>query len=216
MFCILEEKTRKSILSKMTAIVFLLAIAYFDSSIASLKQLPWGIGTGSFGAACMLCGYWVRKYRVLEKYGNSLIPTAVIGLIMAGSAECLGSTGGAMISSYYGPRGVWNVGFTFAGGLGGAWFVICLMKGLYESPAKRLKRALSLVGKASMQIYEYQMLLLFVFGYLFLMVSGIEPQLDVWLLGFVPLTPATIVFLVAESIAIIVLTTHISHIRDSI
>ena len=112
-----------------------------------------------------------------------------------------------MISSYYGPRGVWSVYLSFAGGLGGAWFVVCLMKGLYESPAKRLKRALFLAGKASMQIYEYQMLLLFVFAYLFLMISGIEPQLDVWLLGFVPLTPATIVFLVAESIAIVVLTT---------
>ena len=109
-----------------------------------------------------------------------------------------------MISSYYGPRGVWSVCLTFAGGLGGAWFVVFLMKGLYESPAKRLKRALSLAGKASMQIYEYQMLLLFVFGYLFLMISGTTPQLDVWLmisgttpqldvwlLGFVPLTPAT-------------------------
>ena len=82
------------------------------------------------------------------------------------------------------------------------------MKGLYESPVKRLKRGLALVGKASMQIYEYQMLLLFVFGYLFLMVSGTTPQLDVWLLGFVPLTPATTVFLVAESMAIIVLITH--------
>lgn len=112
-----------------------------------------------------------------------------------------------MISSYYGPRGVWSVCLTFAGGLGGAWFVVCLMKGLYESPAKRLKRALSLAGKASMQIYEYQMLLLFVFAYLFLLISGTTPQLDVWLLGFVPLTPATIVFLVAESIAIVVLTT---------
>lgn len=85
----------------MTAIIFLLAIAYFDSSIASLKQLPWGIGTGSFGAACMLCGYWVRKDRVLEKHGNGLIPTAVIGLIMAVSAEYMGSTGGAMISSVF-------------------------------------------------------------------------------------------------------------------
>ena len=204
MFCILEEKTRKSILSKMIAIVFLLAIAYFDSSIALIKQLPWGIGTGAFGAACMLCGYWVRKNRVLEKDVKILIPSVVIGLLLAVLAEYLGSTGGAMISSYYGPRGVWSVCLTFAGGLGGAWFVICLMKGLYESPIKRLKRGLALVGKASMQIYEYQMLLLFVFGYLFLMVSGTTPQPDVWLLGFVPLTPATIVFLVAESLAIVV------------
>ena len=71
-----------------------------------------------------------------------------------------------------------------------------------------------------MQIYEYQMLLLFVFGYLFLMISGTTPQLDVWLLGFVPLTPATIVFLVAESIAIVVLTTllaqHSSHNRSQV
>lgn len=126
---------------------------------------------------------------------------------MAVLAEYLGSTGGALISSYYGPRGVLSVCLTFAGGLGGAWFVICLMKGLYDSPASRLKRGLSLVGKASMQIYEYQMLLLFVFGYLFLSISGIAPQLDVWLLGFVPLTPATIVFLVVESLAIVVLTT---------
>lgn len=35
------------------------------------------------------------------------------------------------------------------------------------------------------------------------------PQLDVWLLGFVPLTPATIVFLVAESLAIVVLITWV-------
>ena len=71
-----------------------------------------------------------------------------------------------------------------------------------------------------MQIYEYQMLLLFVFGYLFLMISGTTPQLDVWLLGFVPLTPATIAFLVAESIAIVVLTTllaqHSSHNRSQV
>ena len=87
--------------------------------------------------------------------------------------------------------------------------MICLMKGIYESPAKRLKRALSLAGKASMRIYEYQMLLLFVFGYLFLMVSGTTPQPDVWLLGFVPLTPATIVFLAAESLAIVVLITWV-------
>lgn len=58
LFCILEEKTRKSVLSKMTAIVFLLVIAYFDSSITLIKQLPWGIGTGAFGAAagCMAPG----------------------------------------------------------------------------------------------------------------------------------------------------------------
>jgi membrane protein implicated in regulation of membrane protease activity len=49
--------------------------------------------------------------------------------------------------------------------------------------------------------------LLFVFGYLFLLISGIAPQLDVWLLGFVPLTPATIVFLVVESLDIVVLIT---------
>lgn len=205
MFCILEEKTRKSILSKMIAIGFLLAIAYFDSSNALFKQLPWGIGTGAFGAACMLCGYWVRENRFLEKSGKSLIPSVVIGLIMAVLAEYLGSTGGAMISSYYGPRGLLSVCLTFAGGLGGAWFVICLMKGLYDSKAQKLKSVLSLVGKASMQIYEYQMLLLFVFGYLFLLISGTTPQLDVWLLGFVPLTPATIVFLVVESLAIVVL-----------
>ena len=42
---------------------------------------------------------------------------------------------------------------------------------------------------------------------MFLMVSGTTPQLDVWLLGFVPLMPATIVFLVAESLAIVVLIT---------
>jgi hypothetical protein len=46
-----------------------------------------------------------------------------------------------------------------------------------------------------------------VFGYLFLLISGIAPQLDVWLLGFVPLTPATIVFLVVESLDIVVLIT---------
>ena len=68
----------------------------------------------AFGAACMLCGYWVRKNRVLEKDGKSLIPSVVIGLVMAVLAEYLGSTGGAMISSYYGPRGVWSVCLTSA------------------------------------------------------------------------------------------------------
>ncbi len=129
LFCLLEEKTRKGILSKIIALALLFAIAFLDSGCKPLTQLPWA--------------------------------------------------------------------------------VLCLMQGLDTLSFEPPKRILSLVGKASMEIYEYQMLFLFVFGIAFLRISHIAPQLDGWLLGFIPVSAGTTVFMVAESLAIAALITWI-------
>ena len=209
MFCLLEENVRKNILRKIVAVAVLLAIAAFESLSDLFKQLPWGIGTGAFGAACMLCGYWARYYRLAEKSKRFTVITAIAGLFLAVSAECLGSTGSALISSYYGPYGIWSICLTFAGGLGGAWTVMCLMRALDMLPWEFPKRMLSLAGNASMQIYEFHMLFLFVFGYIFLQICGEQPQLDEWLLGFIPAVDYATVFKITESLVIICLITWI-------
>ena len=209
LFCVLEEKTQKNAMAKILSIGLLLTVAFLDSAVETLRQLPWGIGTGSFCAACMLCGYWAKQARLVERRGGFVLTSVVIGFAFAVLAECLGSTGGAFISSYYGPYGILSVCLTFAGGLGGAWMVLCLMKKLDDTPWTFLKKILSLVGRASMQIYQFHMIFLTLFGYLFLKISGIVPQLDGWLLGFVPIKGAGTVFMIAESLAIVCLITMI-------
>ena len=84
-----------------------------------------------------------------------------------------------------------------------------MMRKLDELPLERVKRVLTLVGRSSMEIYIYQMLLLFVFGYVFVLVSGITPKVDGWLLGFIPINTGTTVFLVAETLAITALITFV-------
>ena len=201
LFCLLEKITRKGPLPKLLAVTGLLGLACFESAADAVRQLPWGLGTGSFGAACMLCGQWAKRYRLTEKGRAFAWWTALAGLVPAVLAECLGSTGVALISSYYGPHGIWSVLLTFAGGLGGAWTLACLMKAL-DTPRGTLVRVLSPAGRASMRVYEYHMVFLFLLGYAFLAVSGTEPQLDGWLLGFLPVNAGTAVFLIAESLVI--------------
>ncbi len=214
LFCILEEKTRKGPVPKVLALTALFAIAYFDSASGLFTQLPWGLGTGSFGAAWMLCGYWAKHYALPNKSKKTLLISGVSGAALALAAELKGSTGSALISSYYGPYGIWSLFLTFTGGIGGAWFVMLLMKNLDTFGPNRLKRVLSMVGKSSMNIYKYQMVFLFVFGYAFLQITGLKPQLDEWLLGFLPPTPVTTAFQVAESFAIIAVITFLNSRRN--
>ncbi len=207
LFCLLEERTRKGILPKILAVAALLGVAYLDSRLRAVTELPWALGTGSFGAACMLCGRWARQYRLTERSGKVLAVTAAAGAALAVLAECLRSEGDAMISSYYGPHGSFSVWMTFLGGLGGAWTVTVLMRELDALPLERLKRGLTRAGQASMQIYGFHMAFLFAFGCVFLRIAGISPELDGWLLGFIPENAATRVWLAAESIATAALIT---------
>lgn len=193
MFALIVEKGPAGLAPRAGIIVALLLLASLEVVVPQLCQLPYGLGRGFFGAACMLAGYLLKEHDAFGEGGAQrgtlfYAVSCVSALVVFAIALSLGSTGAALVRSVYGPYGLWSVFVTFAGGMAGAWLVFCLCRGLEKMPFGRLKRSLAFTGRNVMTVYALHMAVLFVFdAALLVAVGGVEYlAMDAYMMALLP------------------------------
>lgn len=201
--------------AKVVVVGGLLLVATAEAVWTPLLQLPLGLGRGALGAAFMLVGFWIKAYGLLE--GRSKAYYAVTNLAALGlfvPALLLGSGGGALVRSVYGPHGAWSVLITFVGGVAGVWLLLSLCKAAERLPLERLKGTLSYIGQNGMTVYAWHMAVKFLLDavYICLIKSSDFSLLDEFKMGLMPQT--SLWFMLFEAVAVLAVCLWLCHLKD--
>lgn len=183
MFYFLAGKTLKNHWIKVVTVVVLVALGTVESISPLIGQLPWGLTRGFVGAALMLCGFWIKQYKLLEIKN---IPVIIISILL-----CIGITILIVLSNtpaswvifpktYYGPA------LIFIGSICGTWCYLWLFKAFDKLKVEWPKAAIEWVGKYSMEIYLWHILIRDTLAYIYLHIRGIEPVRDPFLYCLLP------------------------------
>lgn len=203
-FVLLVKAVRRSHWRKAAALCGLVLFASGEVVFAGLCQLPFGLGRGAMGAAFMLFGFWIKDYALLEgRSRRYLVLTNLTAAILFVTALCLGSGGGALVRSVYGPYGIWSVLVTFLGGAAGIWLVLSLCRAMEALPWKGLKKLLSYIGRNAMTVYAWHMAIKFLLdaAYLCLFKASDFSLLDEFKMGLMP--QSSLWFMLPEAVAVI-------------
>lgn len=187
LFYVLEKISRTSTVVKVLVVAGLVLCASLESVIPQIKQLPYGLGRGFFGAAYMLMGFWMNQYGLFRRGGKSLA-LAMFGLCLclAALAGFLGSTGSAYVASYYGPYGIASVYLTFVGGVAATCCVLYICRGIEHLHLPSVTGALSRVGRSTMTIYCWHMVFIFMLDALYFGISGKPTSPDEFNMALLP------------------------------
>lgn len=183
MFYYLAKKTLKNHWIKILTILCLVLLGSIESFIPLMSQLPWGLSRGFIGAALMLCGFWIKHYKLLEIKN---IPMIVISILV-----CIGITVLIVVTNteaiwvvfpktYYAPV------FIFIGSICGTWCYLWLFKAFDKINVEWPKNAIEWVGKYSMEIYLWHILIRDTLAFIYLHIRELEPVRDPFLYGLLP------------------------------
>ena len=158
----------KNIFTDVAAILVMLLLASFET-IPGIFQLPFGIGRGFVCAAFMIVGFWFREHKTLEDTNViRIIVSLIIAAMCAVISMFFGSDFGGLVSSVYGPYGIWSVLLTFICGLGSAYVVFMLCRFIHALSFKPVNTLLAVVGRDTMEIFLWHFVVFFVFDVIFI------------------------------------------------
>lgn len=196
--------------SRVLWICVLVALAAGESILLTdyqVFQLPLGLGRGFIAAAWMLAGYWLREKGLFTKHNFKMnLAIFVLSFAVAFTSVKLGSTGGSMVMSYYGPYGVFSVYLTYVGGLGAIIVVLYLCKLLEKVQAGFVQNILVSIGKNSMSVYLWHLAVKAVMDILYSLIKGGVVSLDSYKVSL--LTSQAFWYMLLEGAVCIALCTY--------
>lgn len=184
LFWLLSEKVGNRKL-RICLTLLLLVVSGLEQVFPILCQLPYGIGRAPLAAAFMMVGYETHRLGVFEWVGRKRALTLLICLGLSAAGLFLGVEV-QMVRSYYGPFGLLSVYPSFVCCAAAAVFVLYLMRLLEGVGLRRLGGALAFVGRHTMAVYGYHMIVLFPLSVLYLQVTGATPVLDTYAMTMLP------------------------------
>lgn len=216
-FVLIVNAVEKNNFLKIAVILGLVLIASIEVEFTPLRQLPFGIGRGALGAAFMLFGFWLKKYKAFKDKSKTYFAlTNLLALVLFVGALLIGSDGSALVRSVYGPYGVLSVLVTFLGGASGIWLILSLCLAIEKLPFEKPKTLLSYIGKKSMTIYAWHMAVKFLFDAIYLCVIKASDfsLLDEYKMGLMPQNSAR--FMIFEVIAVMVICLLLGKVKNKL
>ncbi len=210
LFYVYINKIRKHKWNDIIAIILLVLLASTES--LSHPQLPYGLGRGFWGCACMIVGYNAKELNIFTtNTGKKYI--CVISLALFLLSLYFKAYKASLVTSHYGFYGIWSVWVVLIGGTSGSIFFSYIFI-VIDKLLKEKDNVLLYIGRNTMPIYLWHMFFINVYGLLLLKLLHIEPTLNSYLDRFFPIYSFMWAKLLIATISIISILT-IKKYRDT-
>lgn len=202
LFYIYINKIRKNKWNDLAAVVILIFLASLES--VGYPQLPYGLGRGFWGCACMIVGCNARESNFFTTSTRKLLIFFISFILFLLSLH-FKAYNASLIISAYGDNGVFSVLNTIIGGTSGS-IIVCLIFKKLDEHLNGKDSIFLYIGRNTKPIYLWHMFFLNCYTMLLLKVTSTEPALSIYLDMILPETwYLPMIFIAFISIATIIL-----------
>lgn len=184
MFYVYATKLRKGWWTDLIAIVVMCVLAWTETLFPA--QYPFGFGRACWGFTAMLAGLIAKEKLIFSTPGRTA-PVFCVSLALAVLAVFAGCTKVYPIINVYGDYGLLSVFVSVIGGVSGS-IVFCYVLQLLERMLKGHDETLCLLGRNTLPLYLWHMLVLNVLMVIVLTVTGTAPSPDFFKVTLLPNT----------------------------
>ena len=187
------EKLRYRKWLDLLVITILLLIASFEN--INTFQLPFSLGRGCLACACMIAAVNAKEMRIFSVASiEHRFIYACIALCVFIFTSWHGASNCSFIISMYGDGSFLSVLITYLGGISGAIFILYLMQILERYC---VSSTLAFIGRNTMTLYLWNLILLTFFSLLLLKLTGGEVELDLFNMALLPANSYILIILAA-------------------
>ncbi len=177
LFFLYINKIRKHKWNDVIVIICLLLLASLES--LAHPQLPYGLGRGFWGCACMIVGYNAKELSFFTTHPKKKYIFS-ISLVLFLLSLYFKAYQSSLVIGHYGFHGIWSVLIVFIGGASGSIAFSYIFIAL-DQVLKGKDNVLLYIGRNTMSIYLWHMLFINVYGLLLLKLMHVEPVLNQYL-----------------------------------
>lgn len=182
MFYAYAVKLRKGWWTDVLVVIIMCVLAWSETLFPA--QYPYGFGRACWGFTAMLAGLIAKEKLIFTSSGKK-VPVFCVSLVLAVAMVFAGCTNVYPIINVYGEYGLLSVFISVIGGVSGS-IVFCYLLQLLERLLKGHDKTLCFLGRNTLPLYLWHMLVLNVLMVIVLTLAGAAPAPDFFKVSLLP------------------------------